>query len=652
MTSRSIGSFAFFLLVLTAVNAVSIQHGYVSPIDRQTSAHSLSFKADLTDLAPLSNYDVFYGVGITTSTNEILDWTPLSDPQSLNQLDLTIGEIPENYEVFINLKAVTKDTSTETFYSSSALKVGNRLGTDATCTDIFNPVGTSTITPPQPDITIEYENAEQKFHFTIVAKYLLQGYTWIVDFAPFSGDHTKGHKGLAATNCENRVLGDLAGRSFASLWNAAPAADLTGALNSENYLSYFLGTTSPKWSVASTGCDKVTYTTPGFSFQDLLNCKTSSGADSIVRVIVGNTIQYNGTLYVTAVKPVDQLDETKGFSTTQFTVPFFVSFSVSSTSISSGTDSNIFGFSITSLNIATDGNLDMTMTTNTYATDASLSNAVVSSQPASVTLASTNTPTAAQQQTWTFKTTTAFTDYSGPYTIQFTRSQDTSSVTVAAQFTLNLKIDNGYDNSGLKFPTTLSFWNTNAFDGAEETTAFTSLDTIYVKSTVNIANDQDKNSYVNSIYNVWLCYTIDNVMPSYLPDSGQLGCTAQTWNIRPISQLVLNGGLLSGALESQFQTAVTNAIANQDSINSGVSFNAAPLATLRSGKFFIQIESRINLPAARKRSLLSDQATSNKIQAFDIVDGTIVPSTPIASTASVPQVVLGLVVVLASLFVM
>jgi hypothetical protein len=82
----------------------------------------LSFKADLTDLAPLSNYDVFYGVGITTSTNEILDWTPLSDPQSLNQLDLTIGEIPENYEVFINLKAVTKDTSTETFYSSSALK--------------------------------------------------------------------------------------------------------------------------------------------------------------------------------------------------------------------------------------------------------------------------------------------------------------------------------------------------------------------------------------------------------------------------------------------------------------------------------------------------------------------------------------------------
>ena len=51
-----------------------------------------------------------------------------------------------------------------------------------------------------------------------------------------------GYKGLAATNCENRVLSELNGRSFASLWNAAPAADYSGALNSQNYLSYFLGT--------------------------------------------------------------------------------------------------------------------------------------------------------------------------------------------------------------------------------------------------------------------------------------------------------------------------------------------------------------------------------------------------------------------------
>ena len=297
--TRSSSSFAFFLLaVLTVVYAAQIQHGYVSPINRQTSAHSLSFKADLSDLTPLSNYDVFYGVGVSSQSNEILDWTQLTDPQAVNQVDLTISMvIPDNYDVFINMKTVTKDTSVETNYTSGSLKVGNRLLSDDTCAAIFNPVGTSTVTPPQPDITIEYDNTEQKFHFTIVAKYLLQGYTWIVDFAPFAGDHTLGYKGLAATNCENRVMSDLNGRSFASLWNAAPAADYAGALNSQNYLSYFLGTTSPKWSVTASGCDKVTYTTPGFSFQDLLNCKTSTGDDSIVRAIVGNTIQYNGTLY-------------------------------------------------------------------------------------------------------------------------------------------------------------------------------------------------------------------------------------------------------------------------------------------------------------------------------------------------------------------
>jgi hypothetical protein len=97
-----------------------------------------------------------------------------------------------------------------------------------------------------------------------------------------------------------------------------------------------------------------------------LNCKNSDGGNSIIRAVVGDTIQYNGTLYVTAVKAADPLDATAGFLTTQFTVPFFVSFSVSSTSISSGTDSNIFAFSITALNIATDGNLALTMTTNTF----------------------------------------------------------------------------------------------------------------------------------------------------------------------------------------------------------------------------------------------------------------------------------------------
>jgi hypothetical protein len=647
--ARSIRSFAFFILaVLAVVNAVTIEHGYVSRISRQTSGHVLSFKADLSDVT-VADYTVFYSAGIAAGSVEVLDWTQLVSPASINQIDITLTELtlPDNYNIYVNVKLVNAQNA-EQIFSSQELKVGDRLSTDDPCAGIFNPVGTSTITPPQPDISIEYDNDEQKFHFTVIAQYLLQGYTWVIDFAPFSGDHNKGVNGLAATNCENRNAADLEDRDFAAFWNAAPAADYAGALNSENFLAYRLGAeASANWAVSPSGCNKVNYATPGFSFQDLLNCKNSDGGNSIIRAVVGDTIQYNGTLYVTAVKAADPLDATAGFLTTQFTVPFFVSFSVSSTSISSGTDSNIFAFSITALNIATDGNLALTMTTNTFSPTAALSDVNVFGQPASVTLASTNTPSPAQTQTWTFMTATPNTDYSGPYVIQFTRTEGQSTVTVAAQFTLNLAVKNGYGNSNNLLPTSLSFFGSESFNG-DIKTAFTSLDTIYVKSTVDIVSGRDNNTYTNSIYNVWICYTIDNVMPSYLPDSDQLGCTAQTWNIRPITRLVMDGTLSVGALETQFGALITNTIPGQDSINSGFRFKAGPLATLRSGKFFIQIESRINLPGANKRSILAEQATSNKIQAFDIADGVATPvepgNTPFASSASVSQIAAAVVI--------
>ncbi len=373
-----------------------------------------------------------------------------------------------------------------------------------------------------------------------------------------------------------------------------------------------------------------------------MNCKNSTGDSSIVRAIVGDTIQYNGTLYVTAVKAVDPLNAAAGFLTTQFTVPFFVSFSVSSTSISSGTDSNIFGFSINSLNIDTDGNLALTMATNTFIAGSSLSAPTVNAQPPTVTLASTNNPAAAIQQTWTFKTSSPQPNYSGAYSIQFTRTDGAgkrATVTVAAQFTLNLAVNNGYGNSNNVLPTSLSFFGSESFNG-DPKTAFTSLDTIFVKSTVDIVTGRDNNTYANSIYNVWLCYTIDDTKPVYNPDGQQYGCTAQTWNIRPITRLVMNGALTLGALESQFAAMINNTIPGQDSINSGFRFQAAPLATLKNGKFFIQIESRINLPTS-KRSIFAEQATSNEIQAFSISNAVagnpVEPKTPIASSANVAQ---------------
>jgi hypothetical protein len=646
--ARSLRSFVFFVLATFAlVNAVSIDHGYISTISRQTSTRVLSFRADLSSLSSLTNIVASYSVGISAGTTEIISWQVIAGLQAVNTITETFATpLPDDYTVFINLKVVDTETSAETIYSSASLKVGNRLASDPTCAAIFNPVGTSTVTPPQPTITIAYNNNEQLFHFDIVAQYLLQGWTWVIDFVPFTGDYTKGTKGLAATNCENRQTADLTGRAFADFWNAAPASDFTTALNSKNYLAYRLGTASPKWTVSANGCDKVAYTTAGFSFDDLLDCRHSDGTTpSIIRTIVNGAIQYNGTLYVTAVKAVNPLVESEGFQVAQFTAPFFVSFSVSSTAISSGTDNNIFAFAVASLNIQADGNLAMSLATNTFDEDFHLTSPSVTTQPSGVALATTGSaPADAQLQTWAFKTTEPDTDYSGIYAIQFTRTDGTSSATVTAQFTLSLSVNSEYGNTGNVLPTVLSFWDSNAFDGAQEKTSYTSLDVIYIKSTVTIQNGQDESSYANSIYNVWLCYTVDNSAPVYNPTNNQFGCTAQTWNIRPITQLVSNGNeVLLGALESQFATDVTNAIDGLTPVNSGFEFQAAPLATLRSGKFWVQVESRVNLPGKKRNALA--ESKSVKISAFEIVDGVLTPAmpskTPFASSASAAQVTFG-----------
>jgi hypothetical protein len=54
------------------------------------------------------------------------------------------------------------------------------------------------------------------------------------------------------------------------------------------------------------------------------------------------------------------------------------------------------------------------------------------------------------------------------------------------------------------------------------------------------------------------------------------------------------------------------------------------------------------LPGANKRSILAEQATSNKIQAFDIADGVATPvepgNTPFASSASVAQIAAAVVI--------
>jgi hypothetical protein len=595
--------------------------------------------------------NVKYAIGVGNDGQEILVWKSLTTPAASQTITETFTTaLAEDFGFVISVELEDKITFAKTYYYSAAIKVGNRIASDLACASIWNPVGSEVQTPPRPIAVIAYDTAAQVFNFEVTADYLLQGYTWVIDFAPFTEDITKGYKGLAATNCENRQIADFTDptpdRHFSELWNAAPAANYAGGLNSGNFLSYRHGSNTPLWSVAAQNCSTIKYTAASLSFSKVSNCKKADGVTpSVIRQVVDGKIHYNGTLYVSAVKAINQLDASEGFVKYEYTFPFFVSFAMTITTITTADTSDIFSFTVTDLTLSSDGNLDMTLVTNTFSVTHYLTTPTFSTVPAGVVLSTASTPANSQFQIWRFVSTTPVTDYSGSYTITFTRTDGTNSESVPASFVIRLKANDLYSNNGVVLPVNVGFYSSTLFDTTKA--LFKSTDTIYVKSAVATQNLDDVNTYDNAIYNVWLCYTINDIAPVWNPDSNEFGCQQQTWNIRTVARLVDNGvAVTSGDLESQFVTSIIDPIVGFPSVHTGVSFKADPLASIRQGKFFLHVESIITLPS-KKRSVHQISGIGAKVEEFeitmDVVTSTI-PSVNSSSTTSLASLLASLMI--------
>jgi hypothetical protein len=191
------------------------------------------------------------------------------------------------------------------------------------------------------------------------------------------------------------------------------------------------------------------------------------------------------------------------------------------------------------------------------------------------------------------------------------------------------------------------FYSSTLFDTTKA--LFTSTDTIYVKSAIATQNVDNVNAYDNAIYNIWICYTINDIAPVWNPDSNEFGCQQQTWNIRTVARLVNNGvEVTSGDLKSQFATSIIDPIVGFPSVHAGVSFKADPLASIRQGKFFIHIESNINLPS-KKRSVHQISGIGADIEEFEITNEdfpSTIPSFTSSSTtsfASLASLMIGLI---------
>jgi hypothetical protein len=104
------------------------------------------------------------------------------------------------------------------------------------------------------------------------------------------------------------------------------------------------------------------------------------------------------------------------------------------------------------LKLSADGNLDMTLVTNTFSATHYVTTPTFTTVPAGVVLSTASTPANSQIQTWRFVSTTPVTDYSGSYTITFTRTDGTTFESVPASFVIALKANDLYSNNGVVLP--------------------------------------------------------------------------------------------------------------------------------------------------------------------------------------------------------
>lgn len=147
--------------------------------------------------------NVKYAIGVGNDGQEILVWKALTTPAASQTITETFTTaLAEDFGFVVSVELEDKITFAKTYYYSAAIKVGNWIASDPACASIWNPVGSEVQTPPRPAAVIAYDTAAQVFNFEVTADYLLQGYTWVIDFDPFTEDITNGYNGFAATNWE------------------------------------------------------------------------------------------------------------------------------------------------------------------------------------------------------------------------------------------------------------------------------------------------------------------------------------------------------------------------------------------------------------------------------------------------------------------
>jgi hypothetical protein len=289
-------------------------------LHRQSAEYFLKLQVDLEQQLP--GYVIEHAISIS-NTSFATAWMPLSEYQQSHNITINFNySLPTNVNIYAVLRYRPQGNVANWKYTfSEPIKIGDNLATDAPCPDVWSPTSGLISPPNTPTLQVYFEPNNNLVTFHLTAQYLLGGYTWVIDFQPFTNNVTAGQYGLGTTPCENRDRAALNEVQFVELWNCGPAANYSAAVNSAEYMSYWPGPGSP-WTVEALNCGAVRYTWSSV-FTRVSTCPTETGSPAVsyVDLTTGDVLFY-GTLYATAIRPISVLDASLGYQSYANSIPF------------------------------------------------------------------------------------------------------------------------------------------------------------------------------------------------------------------------------------------------------------------------------------------------------------------------------------------
>eukprot|EP01027_Heterolobosea_sp_BB2_P001781 GEZU01002664.1.p1 GENE.GEZU01002664.1~~GEZU01002664.1.p1 ORF type:complete len:500 (-),score=213.02 GEZU01002664.1:64-1563(-) len=416
------------------------------------------------------------------------------------------------------------------------------------------------------------------------------------------------------TNCQNREAASFPAEvSFADYWNSAPDANKKDALGTTAFLAY---PPANIWTLTNTSCNQVKYSTE-LAFSEMLGCRDLANKQLVtVNSQLGTSLTtYQGSIYVSVVRPVDKNDRAAGYNRILFSYPFTFQFNMIVNNVVNVNAEQTAKVTVRDMYIDTDGKLLMRLDTQ-FVNPASnngwsLYAPTFMAGPKAMTFveapaAQTSACAYPCRQTWTAKSSDVASSFSGIYDYSWSIVEcngDTCTQTsnkVLAKINVDNTLATLQGSNNETFSATISTYSDSGFQ-VQSAGPFYQDQRLYVKDTLNVAA-ADVNNFQVTITNAWVCYPNNDANPPvWDPANGKQGCKVAVpgyIEANQIVQLVANGAATtSNQNQLNFQTtmyAPQSISALPYKSTAGFSFAVQPLASATSRVYYLHLETRVD----------------------------------------------------------